>query len=102
MALIKAPKISVIMPAYNSEKYIEAAVKSILTQTLGDFEFIIIDDGSTDGTWGLVKEFAQSDNRIVPVRNERNLKICHTLNKGLDMARGNYISRMDADDWSYP
>jgi glycosyltransferase involved in cell wall biosynthesis len=96
------PKISVLMPAYNTEKYISEAIESILNQTFRDFEFIIIDDCSTDGTWEIIQEYAKIDNRIIALRNEKNLKICKTLNRGIEIAKGKYIARMDADDWSYP
>lgn len=96
------PKISVLMPAYNAEQYIAEAIDSIIDQTFSDFEFIIVDDGSTDRTWEIVQEYANKDDRIVPLRNEKNMNICHALNRGIDAARGKYIARMDADDWSYP
>ena len=70
------PKISVLMPAYNAEKYIAEAIESILNQTFKDFEFIIIDDCSTDRTWEIIQKYSKIDNRIVALRNEKNLKIC--------------------------
>lgn len=96
------PSISVLMPAYNTEKYVGEAIESVLNQTFKDFEFIIIDDGSTDKTWEIIQEYAKKDNRIVALKNETNLKICKTLNRGIEIAKGKYIARMDADDWSYP
>ena len=93
-------KISVIMPAYNAEKYINEAIDSILAQTFTDFEFIIIDDGSTDSTCAIVESY--SDSRIRFFKNEHNLGVAATLNRGLDLARGEYIARMDADDISLP
>jgi len=98
----KDPLVSVIMPAYNAEKFIGEAIESILNQTFKDFEFIILDDCSKDKTWEIIKDYAKKDERIVAVKNEKNLKISATLNKGILLARGKYISRMDADDWSYP
>lgn len=97
----KDPLVSVVMPAYNAEKYISEAIESILNQTFRDFEFIIVDDGSADKTWEIIQEYAKKDKRIIPVKNEENLKICKTLNKGIDLSRGKYIARMDADDWSF-
>ncbi len=97
-----SPKVSVLMPAYNAEKYIGEAIESILNQTFKDFEFIIIDDCSTDNTWGIIQKYAEKDNRIVILRNEKNSKIPKTLNRGLSISRGKYIARVDADDWSYP
>jgi glycosyltransferase involved in cell wall biosynthesis len=96
------PKISVLMPAYNAEKYIGEAIESILNQTFRDFEFIIVDDYSTDRTWEIIQKYAKKDERIVPMKNDKNLRISRTLNKGLNLAKGKYIARMDADDWSYP
>ena len=96
------PRISVVMPAYNAEKYIGEAIESILQQTFSDFEYIIIDDGSTDRTWEIIQEYAQKDERIVIIQNKENLQISATLNKGIQMARWEYIARMDADDISMP
>ncbi len=98
----KNPKVSVLMPAFNAEDYISKAIESILHQSFSDFEFIIIDDCSTDSTWEIISEYAQKDSRIVPFRNRENLKIAATLNRGIEVARGKYIARMDADDWSFP
>lgn len=92
------PKISVIMPAYNAEKYIKEAIDSILMQTFADFEFIIIDDGSTDRTAEIVNSYSDSRIRFCP--NERNMGVAATLNRGLGLAYGEYIARMDADDIS--
>ena len=97
----KVPVISVLMPAYNAEKYIAESIESILNQTFTDFEFIIIDDCSTDKTWEIIQKYTDKDKRIIAMRNEKNLKIARTLNKGLDLVRGKYIARMDSDDWSY-
>lgn len=96
------PKISVIMPAYNAEKYIALAIESILKQTFKDFEFIIINDCSTDKTQKIIARYQKKDSRIILINNKTNLKIAKTLNKGIRLARGKYIARMDADDWSYP
>lgn len=93
------PKISVILPVYNCEKYLKQSIESVLTQTFTDFELIIINDGSIDGSEGIIKSF--SDERIVYVKNETNLKLIASLNKGIKIARGEYIARMDADDISH-
>ena len=82
-----SPKVSVVMPNYNCENYITESIESILNQSFRDFEFIIIDDASTDNSWGIIQEYAKKDNRIVAVKNEENLKICKTLNKGIGIAR---------------
>lgn len=94
------PKISVIMPAYNAEKYIAEAIDSILGQTFGDFEFIILNDCSKDRTEEIILSY--SDSRIVYLKNEKNMGVAATLNRGLSVARGEYIARMDADDISLP
>lgn len=94
------PKISVVMPVYNGEKYLRESIDSILDQTLDDFEFIIIDDGSTDSTESIIKSY--QDSRIRYIKNEINLGVARTLNRGLDAAKGEYIARMDADDIAVP
>lgn len=96
------PFVSVLMPAYNAEKYIGLAIQSILDQTYKNFEFIILDDCSKDHTWEIIQKYAKEDKRIITIHNEANLKIAETLNKGLKECKGKYIVRMDADDWSYP
>ena len=94
------PKVSLVMSVYNGQRYLREAVESILNQSFRDFEFIIVDDGSTDGTWRIVNSY--DDARLVLVRNERNIGLTRSLNKGLKLARGEYIARMDADDISHP
>jgi glycosyltransferase involved in cell wall biosynthesis len=94
------PKISVLMPVYNAGPYLAEAIDSILAQTFSDFEFLIIDDGSTDGSGEIVQSY--DDPRIRYLRNERNLGLVDTLNRGIELARGPYIARMDADDISLP
>lgn len=95
-----APKITVLMPVYNAQAFLREAIDSILAQTLTDFELLIIDDGSTDGSAAIVRSYA--DARIRLAVSEQNLKLAATLNRGLDMARGDYVARMDADDVSLP
>lgn len=96
------PSISVIMPVYNAAKYLPLSIKSILNQSFKNYELIIIDDGSTDKSLEIIKKYAKKDNRIIFLKNNLNEKICKTLNRGLEMAKGKYIARMDADDWCYP
>ena len=88
------------MSVYNGERYLREAVQSILTQTYSDFEFIIVDDGSTDDTWELLSRYG--DPRIRLVRNAENLGLVKSLNKGLTLARGSLVARQDADDTSLP
>ncbi len=92
-------KISAVLPVYNCEKYIQQAIDSILNQTFKDFELIIINDGSTDGSLELIKGY--NDPRIVII-DQNNQGLAKTLNNGLAIARGEYIARMDADDISMP
>lgn len=98
---MKDPKVSVVMTVYNEEKFIHDAIKNILQQTFSDFEFIIIDDHSSDNSWLIIKEYAHQDSRIVILRNQENLRIAKSLNKALRLARGKYIIIVDADDVSF-
>ncbi len=95
------PKISVLMPAYNSEKFIAEAIESILNQTFVDFEFLIINDGSTDNTAEIVRQYSAKDWRIRFIDNKKNQGLIAVLNQGLKLCRGEYIARMDSDDISY-
>lgn len=88
------------MPVFNGESHLGEAIESILRQSLGDFEFLVIDDASTDRSEEIVRSY--DDPRIRLVRNESNLKLARSLNKGLALARGSYVARMDADDVSLP
>lgn len=88
------------MPVYNGAAYLAEAIQSILDQTFTDFEFLIIDDGSTDDSYSVVTSF--SDSRISLHRNENNQGLVNALNFGLELARGEFIVRMDADDISLP
>jgi glycosyltransferase involved in cell wall biosynthesis len=94
------PKISVLMPVYNGEKHLREAIESILKQPFTDFEFIIIDDGSTDSSAAIVQSFP--DQRIIYRKNEVNLGLAASLNIGLKLAKGKYLARMDADDIARP
>jgi len=89
------------MSVYNCERYVAEAVESILGQTFTDFEFIIIDDGSTDRSLSILRRFAQRDGRIRLV-SRGNRGLTRSLNEGLGLARGEFIARMDADDISLP
>jgi len=95
---LNLPKVSVLMPIYNGEKYLREAIDSILNQTFNDFEFLIIDDGSKDGSIEIVKSY--TDPRIHLINNSENRGIEHVLNQGLEIAQGQYIARMDCDDIS--
>lgn len=89
-------KVSVIMPVYNAEPYLKKAIDSILDQTFGDFELIIIEDGSNDNSLSIIKEYR--DERIRVFQNEQNKGVVYSRNLGLKKAEGSYIALMDADD----
>jgi glycosyltransferase involved in cell wall biosynthesis len=88
------------MSVYNEEKYLSEAIESILNQTYSDFEFIIINDCSTDASCDIILSYI--DKRIVFIENEINIGLARSLNKGIDIAKEKYIARMDADDISLP
>ena len=94
------PKISVLMPVYNGDKYLKKSINSILRQTFDDFELIIINDGSTDLSLSIIKSY--QDKRIKIINNSKNIGIAYSLNKGLNKANGDYIARQDQDDISHP
>ncbi len=100
LPLADNPEVTVLMSVYNGARYLCPAIDGILTQTFTDFEFIIVDDGSTDETWDIVSSY--TDSRIRLARNAHNLGLAASLNKGLALARGHYIARMDADDIALP
>jgi glycosyltransferase involved in cell wall biosynthesis len=90
------PQISIVMSVYNSRRFIDQAVESVLEQSFEDFEFIIIDDGSSDDSMDIVRSYG--DERIRIIENEGNLGLTASLNRGIESARGDYIARIDADD----
>jgi glycosyltransferase involved in cell wall biosynthesis len=95
------PRVSVVMSVYNGLPYLSEAVESILDQTFTDFEFIIIDDGSTDDTTAVLQRYADRDSRIRFIEQE-NRGHAPSLNRGIEAAKGEYIARMDSDDISLP
>ena len=97
---MNTPRVTVLMPVFNGEEFLRAAIESILNQTFSDFELLIIDDGSTDGSHALAASYG--DPRIRLEANEKNLGLIATLNRGLKLAQGEFIARMDADDISHP
>ncbi len=99
--MTKYPKISVILSVYNNEKYISLAIESIINQTFKDFEFIIINDGSTDNTQKIIQNYTKKDNRIIAYQQE-NSGLTVSLNKCLRIAKAKLIARQDADDYSDP
>jgi glycosyltransferase involved in cell wall biosynthesis len=96
-----APTVSVVMTVYNTRRFVADAVRSVLGQTFGDFEFIIVDDGSTDGSAAVLKDFAANDPRIRLV-SRPNTGIVAAANEGIGLARGRYLARMDSDDVCLP
>lgn len=99
---IQSPVVSVIVPAFNCELYIEAAVRSVMGQTFENWELIVIDDGSTDSTFDIVHRLAQEDCRIKAVKNPRNMGVAATRNRGFELSQGHYIALLDGDDRWYP
>jgi len=96
-----APIISVLTPVLNAAKFLPEAIESILGQTFKDFEFILIDDGSTDNTLNIISSYAAKDDRIILIE-KKNTGLTDSLNVGIRKARGKLIARMDADDVSFP
>lgn len=94
-------KVSVIMASHNGEKFIKEAIDSILGQTFGDFEFLIVDDGSTDLTSIILDEYAKKDQRVKITTNPQCLGLTKSLNNALKQAQGEFIARMDDDDISF-
>ncbi len=98
--MMQNPRVSVLMPVFNGQRHLREAIESILAQTFGDFEFLIINDGSTDESVRIIESF--KDPRIRIEHNESNLGVVASLNTGLQLAKGVYIARMDCDDISKP
>lgn len=96
-----AVKVSVIIPVYNSEEYLKKCLDSLVAQSLQEIEIIVVDDGSTDGSWQLIESLANKDNRIVPVR-QRNKGVSVARNTGLQQASGEYVGFVDSDDFVDP
>lgn len=100
MTAAAQPKVTVLMPVYNGAPFLREAIDSILAQSFRDFELLVIDDGSSDGTAAIAASYA--DPRLRLVQNGANLGLIETLNRGIELARGDYIVRMDCDDVSLP
>lgn len=95
------PGITVLTSVYNAERFVKESIESILNQTFTDFELVVIDDGSTDGSSAIVDALAEQDGRVVLIRQE-NVGLTRSLNRGLGRARGELVARHDADDISLP
>lgn len=96
------PKVSIIMGVYNGAHRMDKSIQSIINQTFKDWEFIICDDGSSDGSFEKLQEYAKKDTRVIAIKNPKNAGLAQTLNNCLSVAKGQYIARMDDDDYSYP
>lgn len=96
--MVSEPKLSVLMPVFNGERYLRESIESVLNQSFKEFEFLIIDDGSTDNSATIISSY--DDPRIVRITNSKNLGLIASLNLGLATARGKYVARQDADDIS--
>ncbi|RPH82021.1 MAG: glycosyltransferase [Nitrospiraceae bacterium] len=96
-----APRVSFLMAVCDGETYLDQAIQSVLSQTFRDFEFIVINDGSTDGTAKIIERYQRTDGRIC-AHEQPHLGLVGSLNRGLELARGEYVARMDADDISLP
>ena len=90
------------MPAYNAERYIEEAIRSVQAQTMEKWELVVVDDRSTDGTAGLIRNLADQDSRIRPIFSQINRGAAGSRNLALDMCQGQYVAFLDADDLWYP
>ena len=99
---MNSPEISAIMSVYNGETYLKEAIESVINQTFKNWEFIIINDCSTDSTAEILADFASKDERIKVYPNEVNLKLPASLNRAISLSQGKYIMRMDADDICLP
>lgn len=96
------PLVSVIMPAYNAEPYIEAAIRSVMEQTVHDWELIVLDDCSGDGTCAIAQRLAAEDGRIRLLRNGENMGVARTRNRGFELCAGQYVALLDSDDVWHP
>ena len=96
------PLVSVVMPVYNAGDFLVESIQSILNQTYKNFEFIIIDDASTDNSWEIMKKFKKSDSRIRIFQLEKNVGVSQTVKLAIEKAKGDFLARMDADDIAHP
>lgn len=95
----EAPLVSVVMPAFNAQVYIEEAIASVLSQSLSDLELLVIDDGSEDKTREIVAAVAEKDHRVRLLVNEQNMGVANARNRGMELCRGRYVALLDSDDY---
>ncbi|HEX7139030.1 MAG TPA: glycosyltransferase family A protein [Vicinamibacterales bacterium] len=98
----RTPKVTILVPVFNRERFVAEAIGSVVGQGFGDFELLLVDDGSTDRTGEILRELGRRDARVKVVTSEGNEGIPRALNKGLAHARGEYIARLDSDDLMMP
>ena len=98
MAEQKQPLVTVVMPAYNAEAYVEKAIRSVIHQTYSNWELVVVDDRSTDGTYEIIQRVAAEDGRIKAYRNEQNMGVARSRNFGILQGEGKYIAFLDSDD----
>ena len=98
----KNPQISIVIPVYNGEKFLDENISSVLNQTFKDFELIIINDKSTDKTLEIIQKYAKKDERIIVLNNKKNRGAQYTRNRGLKRSKGKYMAAFDADDVCLP
>lgn len=99
--IVVSPKVSIVMSVYNSENHLSEAIDSILNQTLSDFEFIIVNDGSKDTSLDILKYYAELDDRLIIISRE-NKGLAYSLNEAINLSKGEYLARMDSDDICFP
>ena len=100
--MLDAPTVSVLMTSYNRSSYIGLAIESVLASTFGDFELVVVDDGSTDGTQDIVRSYAERDRRVCFYQNKSNLGDYPNRNRAASLARGKWLKYVDSDDYIYP
>lgn len=98
----KTPLVTVIVPVYNVEQYLETAVHSVISQTFGDWEMLLMDDCGTDGSYVIARKLAEQDKRIRLIRNEENVGVAKTRDYGISLSRGSYVAFLDSDDLWHP
>ena len=102
MEKLTSPVVSVIMPAYNEERFVEEAIRSVIQQTFTDWELLVLDDCSQDSTCAIVQRIAAEDSRIRLINNEQNMGVAQTRNRGLELCAGQFVALLDSDDVWYP
>lgn len=100
--MTKIPTVSIVMPAHNAQRFIEQAIRSVMAQTMEDWELLVLDDGSGDDTCAVVERLMAQDPRILLIRNEQNLGAARTRNRGLERCCGEFVALLDSDDVWYP